>query len=95
MHSDDYAYYLMGFSPSAHLGHYLGWSGGFVTDYISSILLSFNNTVYSTINILAFFLLIYFISLIPVKIFNNKNTFSVMSFLLIFILYWIANPNPG
>ena len=39
-HSDDYSYYLKGLSFETHISHYLNWSGRFVADYLSSLLLA-------------------------------------------------------
>ncbi|EMH0746799.1 TPA: hypothetical protein OL861_001473 [Proteus mirabilis] len=96
MQSDDYSYYLMGLSPSAHLEHYLGWSGRVVTNIISTTLLStMPHFVYETVNSIAFALLTLFITVVPITNKNsNKATFFVRS-AFIFVLYWIANPNLG
>ena len=36
MHSDDYAYYNLGFSLEGHLAHYINWSGRILADFISA-----------------------------------------------------------
>lgn len=99
MHSDDYVYTLMGNGFSGHIGLYLNWSGRFITDYISTILLSLNYYVREIINSIIFTLLILFISLIPVVADSKDNLiwkkFNPIIFFLIFILYWIANPALG
>lgn len=99
MHSDDYDYALKGNSLSEHIKHYLNWSGRFITDYISTILLNLNYYIREIINSIIFTLLILFISLIPVVADSKDNLiwkkFNPIIFFLIFILYWIANPNLG
>ncbi len=76
-HSDDYAYSQMGLSFKNHLNHYLSWSGRFVADYISSILLFLNSHfLISVILSLCISLVCYFIAALPTKIINSKtNTY--------------------
>ncbi|WP_219495570.1 DUF3329 domain-containing protein [Proteus terrae] len=96
MQSDDYSYYLMGLSPSAHLEHYLGWSGRIVTNIISSTLLNiFPHFIYEIINSFVFSFLILFISIIPISDKEDKVKSFIIISSLIFVLYWIANPNLG
>lgn len=40
MHSDDFFYMLNGFGLTAHISHYMGWSGRFVADYLSPLILN-------------------------------------------------------
>ncbi|MGU5592806.1 DUF6056 family protein [Aeromonas sanarellii] len=96
MQSDDYSYYLMGLSPSAHLEHYMGWSGRVVTNIISTALLStMPHIAYEVINSIAFALLALFITVVPIgDNENSKFSFYVRASFL-FVLYWIANPNLG
>ncbi|MDF7210877.1 DUF6056 family protein [Proteus mirabilis] len=99
MHSDDYAYYNMGIGLEAHVKHYFGWSGRVVADYISSTILSIDNHyIISIINSFGTVLLIANIVLLPksaLKINNISNYFLSALSLLIFMLYWISNPNLG
>lgn len=96
MQSDDYSYYLMGLSPSAHLEHYLGWSGRVVTNIISTALLStMPHYAYESLNSIAFALLVIFITIVPISDEKqSKISFAVRSS-FVFVLYWIANPNLG
>ncbi|ELY3830517.1 DUF6056 family protein [Cronobacter sakazakii] len=93
MHSDDFRYYLMGLSPSAHFQHYMTWSGRVVADYISTVLLSSNNHfIASAFNAAGITVLFWAISCIPR---DTKYSGSALTAISIFVLYWIANPNLG
>ncbi|HKN04420.1 MAG TPA: DUF6056 family protein [Buttiauxella sp.] len=96
MHSDDYSYYLMGLSPSAHTAHYLSWSGRIIADIISPLLLtSLPHFGYEIVNSVAFAMLVLFISSIPLsEKASGKFSFIARS-TFVFVLYWIANPNLG
>lgn len=98
LHSDDCRYYLMGLSPAEHLKHYMKWSGRFVTDYTSSILLNlFSRPVYMAINSLVFLVIMVLVSVLP-NIVRKRPLFDKETFLvlwLVFLLYWAANPNLG
>lgn len=96
MHSDDYSYYLMGMSIDKHYAHYMSWSGRIVADIISPLLLTtMPHWAYSAVNSIAFALLIIFISSIPRdNRGNTKTSFAIIS-ALVFMLYWVANPNLG
>lgn len=96
MQSDDYLYYLMGLSPSAHLEHYMGWSGRIVTNIISTTLLStMPHFAYEVINSIAFSLLVLFISVIPLSDKGDSKSSFYVRASFVFVLYWIANPNLG
>lgn len=96
MQSDDYSYYLMGLSPSAHLEHYLEWSGRIVTNIISTALLStMPHFAYEAINSIAFALLTLFIAIVPVSDKDNSKVAFFLRAVFVFVLYWIANPNLG
>ncbi|MCT4709486.1 DUF6056 family protein [Enterobacteriaceae bacterium H11S18] len=96
MQSDDFSYFFMGLSPSAHITHYLGWSGRIVSDYISTALLGhLPYSIYETINSLGFASLILLISCIPSDERPTSKTSQVLRIFLVFVLYWIANPNLG
>ena len=97
-HSDDYSYFLKGTSFKAHLEHYLGWSGRFIADYISSVMLNyFSKPIYMAINSFALIIVIIALSFLPPIIMKqkliDKNSWLMLWFL--FITYWIANPNLG
>lgn len=98
MHSDDYAYYLKGMTLSKHISHYLNWSGRFIADYTSSILMNlFSRPVYMAINSLAFLAVSIMVTFLPKVVRKtkliDKGTFIVLW--LIFIMYWSGNPNIG
>lgn len=96
IHSDDYFYFFKGVSFSSIYAHYIGWSGRAVADSISSFLLFFfPKNIYALINAFAFSLLIYFISILPKFALRSKSNNNVFVFVLVFLLYWIANPNLG
>ena len=93
-HSDDYAYSQMGLNFNNHLNHYLNWSGRFIADYISAILLSLNSHfLISIILSLCISLVCYFIAALPTKIICIKT--SPYIYILIYMLYWICNVNLG
>ncbi|HDV9514912.1 TPA: hypothetical protein RKV92_002982 [Enterobacter hormaechei subsp. steigerwaltii] len=47
MQSDDYAFYNLGFSIDKHIAMYMGWSGRYIVDYISPIILFAKSNVLS------------------------------------------------
>ena len=97
-HSDDYSYFMQGLSLKAHIDHYMRWSGRFITDYTSSILLNlFEKPVYMAINSFALMIIMVIITLLP-NIVRGKRLIgkgSALVLWVVFILYWIANPNLG
>lgn len=98
MHSDDYHYVLMGLAWDRHVAHYLGWSGRFVADYLSAGLLSLDYAVYTAINAAAAAALVSLIARLPALASGQAARPDGRGFylpLLIFIVYWIANPNLG
>lgn len=98
VHSDDYMYFLKGLSLEAHLRHYLNWSGRFITDYISSLLLNlFSKPIYMAINSLAFLTMLINISFIP-SLLNGEELITKKSCIFLwlsFFIYWLCNPNLG
>lgn len=102
MHSDDYSYFLKGVSLQATLSHYLHWSGRLVADFISSALLGLNNHFLTTMfNAVAVVALAWAIASMPVFASSRPASgvseagFSPLVFLLVFFLYWAANPAIG
>ena len=98
MHSDDYGYYLKGITPSSHITHYLKWSGRFIADYTSSILLNlFSRPVYMALNSLAFLAVSIMVTLLPAVVRKEElivsNSFIILW--IVFIMYWSGNPNIG
>lgn len=101
MHSDDYFYFNLGLSLTEHLNHYMNWSGRILADYISSIILTlFSTNIVNILNGIVIVALIFFVVQIPYAVSSKKFSFvldrhSAFSFLLIFCLYWVANPQLG
>ncbi|HDT2572452.1 TPA: hypothetical protein QHO33_002235 [Citrobacter freundii] len=97
MQSDDYSYMFKGLSPHLHYVQYIEWSGRVVADYISPLLLStMPHFAYSIVNAAAFSALIILIAYIPVARFGFTTSKAIsLSILLIFMIYWVANPNLG
>ena len=97
-HSDDYSYFLNGLSLETHINHYLNWSGRFITDYTSSIMLNlFNKSTYMAINSAVLLIVLINISLIPTIIAKDKfiNSNTVFTLWGAFFMYWLCNPNLG
>lgn len=94
MQSDDYSYYNMGLGLEAHIRHYNGWSGRFVADYISSLLLHLPNQFLRSLIIASVAVaMIFIISQLPALVLNQ--TYSIRSFLILFAIYWVMNPALG
>lgn len=99
--SDDYSYFLKGISWNSTISHYMGWSGRLIVDFTSSFLLKYlPYFLYEAINSFVFLLLCIFISLIPTIITHTDHTHtkqqpSAIILWLVFITYWLANPNLG
>ena len=101
MHSDDYFYFNLGLGFSEHLNHYMNWSGRILADYISSILLIFFSTnLVNILNAIAVIALLFMISQLPYSLLKSKKAFvcdkyTAFSFFMIFLVYWVANPQLG
>lgn len=94
MQSDDFSYYNLGLSLDKHINHYLTWSGRFFADYISVALLHIpNKAVQSSIISCSAISMIFLISYLPSYILKQK--YSILSFILLFIIYWVTNPTLG
>lgn len=95
IHSDDYRYYLLGISPDAHYHHYMTWSGRIIADYASALILaSESQTVYALTTALVTVAFCYFITKTPDGTLRWSKNDTVL-FPLIFLTYWISNPNLG
>lgn len=97
--SDDYSYFLKGISLEKTISHYMGWSGRLITDFTSSFLLKYlPYIIYESINSLVFLCMCVFVSIIPIVISNSEKVhkgFSSTTLWIIFLAYWISNPNLG
>lgn len=94
IHSDDFAYYNIGLQWSAHLSHYLSWSGRLVSDYISPILLHLENDMLrSGILALAVVSMIALLAKLPALVLKQQASASV--FVGLFLIYWVTNPTLG
>jgi len=74
--------------------HYLGWSGRLLTDVTSRVILQYPGWLLSGIKAIALVSLIVLIALLPSMILE-KNVFSRVNLYLMFVIYWICNPNLG
>lgn len=88
-HSDDFGFYLKGYSFETLHHVYMTWSGRLFSDFTGSLVMSIKDkTLISFINAGAFTLLILILTKLPRE---NKNNWIV--FVLLFMLYWIDNPS--
>lgn len=95
IHSDDYRYYLLGISPETHFQHYMAWSGRFVADYTSSLILATQSQfIYSVAAGISAISFCYFIVKTPAGTLRWSK-YDYVLFPLIFFTYWISNPNLG
>lgn len=97
MISDDFWYGQKNINlVSTTIHHYLTWSGRLLTDITSRILLQCPSWIISGIKTLVLVLLIILISTLPSQIQKSEhNRFSNINLFLLFIIYWICNPNLG
>lgn len=96
-HSDDYMYFRMGVGIEGKIAHYMNWSGRFITDYTSSLLLTLlPKWAYMLINSAVLVITLVCVSLIP-SIASGKSYYKGCSLTLVtvFFVYWLANPNLG
>lgn len=95
LHSDDYVYAMLGTSLDTHLNHYLTWSGRVVADYSSALLLATGSrAIISAMTGLLVVVFCYFIVKTPTGTLRwQKHDASI--FALVFLTFWIANPNIG
>lgn len=95
IHSDDYRYALIGLSFDAHWHHYMTWSGRVVADYTSALLLTTQSRGFiSAMTGLAVVAFCYFIVKAPDGTLKWKKQDGLI-FSLIFLTFWVANPNIG
>jgi hypothetical protein len=92
--SDDFIYIMNNTQWSNLSWRYMNWSGRLVADAFSLIILQFPSIIYIIVKAIIWFMLILLISYLP-SIFNRDNTWKLSNYLVIFLLYWIANPNLG
>ncbi len=96
MLSDDFAYYTVGTDFSGQILHYMGWSGRIVSNSLSSYQLNLlPHAVLESVASLVFVLLIFFIVRIPYSFGGKDVKGMAFSAVLIFTLYWVANPALG
>lgn len=79
---------------SVSIQHYINWSGRLLTDVTSRIILQYPAWVVSGIKTIALVLLIVLLANLPSMILGKK-VFSRVNLYLLFITYWICNPNLG
>src|SRR3546814_5466900 len=96
MISDDFSFYLKGFSLEAIKNHYMNWGGRIFADTSASAVLSLDNHFAITlINALALIALITIIVRLPIFGERKGTPLNALVFFLIFALYWVANPDLG
>ncbi len=98
MHSDDFSYQAMGCKFSTHLQHYLHWSGRVVADFTSTILLSCIKLpwIRALLNATCVAVLCLGIASLPNREGGGWNVpVNGYHLALIFLLYWLFNPNLG
>lgn len=88
MQSDDYAFYNLGFSIEKHIAMYMGWSGRYIVDYISPmILFAKSKTISATVTATVSTLLMHVIR----RIAHGGTAI----FCLIAVSFFIFNPSIG
>ncbi|MFC4771177.1 DUF6056 family protein [Enterococcus hermanniensis] len=92
--SDDFIYVAKIPHWSNLMWRYMHWSGRIVADSASLLLLQLPSIIYKIIKSIIWIALIFLISQLP-YLSKEKYKFNVYSFIIVFLLYWIANPNLG
>ncbi|HGW5367387.1 TPA: DUF6056 family protein [Enterobacter hormaechei] len=88
MQSDDYAFYNLGFSIEKHIAMYMGWSGRYIVDYISPmILFAKSKAISATVTATVSTLLMHVIR----KVVQGGTAI----FCLIAVSFFIFNPSIG
>lgn len=89
MHSDDYAYSIIGFDLSRHIHHYNSWSGRVVADFISPAILSIHwKWLQSLVQTLAVISLLAVISNVP----GSKKQNKTYVLLFISLIFFLSHP---
>lgn len=92
--SDDFIY-VTNNTKWSNLGwRYLHWSGRIVADSFSLILLQLPSFIYKFLKAIIWIGLLLLISYLP-SLLNKKHTWEIRNFVILFLLYWVANPNLG
>jgi Uncharacterized membrane protein, required for N-linked glycosylation len=94
LHSDDFIYVLHNDQWSNLVWRYFNWSGRIVADSFSLVALQLPKVLASLIQALIWTGLIFFITTLP-SVVNKNFKFNKFHFIVIFLLYWVANPNLG
>lgn len=92
--SDDFIYIVDNSKWSDIAWRYMNWSGRIVADGASLILLQLPTIVYTILKAGIWLGLIILISQLP-AITNKDTGWNIKNFIIVFLLYWIANPNLG
>ncbi|MBQ0528494.1 DUF6056 family protein [Providencia rettgeri] len=95
MQSDDFVYYIKGNSIAVHLNHYFSWSGRFVSDYFSTLLLSTDSQILKSTTIAIIVTILLFLITKIGNSLNKSNRYFNLQFLTLFFIYWITIPNIG
>ncbi|MGG4609004.1 DUF6056 family protein [Providencia sp. Me31A] len=95
MQSDDFVYYIKGNSLAVHLDHYFSWSGRFVSDYFSTLILNSDSQLLKSIVIGAVLTATLFLITKIGNSFTTSNKLFHIQFLALFFIYWITSPNIG
>lgn len=74
---------------------YFDWSGRLLTDFSSRIILQLPTFVIALIKTVSLLIVLYLIVRLPQKLLKFDNSKFVISYLLIFLTYWLCNPNLG
>lgn len=92
--SDDFIYVTKNPTWSNLTWRYMNWSGRLVADAASLLMLQLPSILYNFIKAIIWIGLIAVISQLP-SIFAQEYKWKLKNFIIIFILYWVANPNLG
>lgn len=94
LHSDDFIYVLHNDQWSNLVWRYFNWSGRIVADSFSLVVLQLPKFLTSLVQALIWTGLIFLITTLPSFV-NENFKFHKLHFIVIFLLYWVANPNLG
>lgn len=95
-HSDDFAYALVGLEFEPHLKHYLNWSGRFIADYISPLLLLPRSHIFAAVirSFVASFTVILIFKIAFNHLSENKISKTIFA-IIIFSLFFDYYPSLG